>query len=115
MPAPSFVTVPVPVVIPVVDIPTSPAPPKVKLIFVAVIPPEMVFVPASALIRDAVFKVIAPDHELVPEMKRKAPSVEIPVPFSVNVSPTTAAPCNCKAAPEVTDVPEAEVPKPVAF
>ena len=94
VPSPSLVKVPVPVVIGSAIV-KFPAPPNDKANVPVIASPEdtsMVFVPASALILEAEPKVIKPAHEFVPDIKRRAPSVEIPVPFNVNASAPTAAP-----------------------
>ena len=107
-----MVTVPDPFVIPVVVIETSPAPPIDKFVLVPVIPPVILFVPASAFILAAADKVITPPQTFVPEIKRNAPSLEIPVPDRLKASAPTDAPCNCKAAPLATVTPPAVVPVP---
>ena len=77
--------------------------------------PERVKVPESEAMELLLPRVMAPEMELVPEMFRRAPPLEIPVPFKVRASaPTVIPPWISKAAPEVTLVPAAVVPKAVA-
>lgn len=114
VPAPSLVKVPD--VVPITPlIVVLPAPPTVNALAPEVAP-DNVNVPASEFIRVALPRVIAPLQLFVPLMFLKAPSVEIPVPFSVNASaPTEIPPWICNAAPPVTDTPPAVVPVAVAF
>ena len=93
-PGPSSVTPPVPVVIaPVTFI--LPLPPKDKLIVDPVIAPMLSVELASAFILAVDPNVIAPPQVLVklpvPTLL-KAPSLETPVPLSVNASAPTVIP-----------------------
>jgi hypothetical protein len=115
VPAPSFVKEPLPSANTPLAI-TLPAPPKLTPKSAELIPPLNVNTSASLLIRVALASVIAPPKLLLPIMLRNAPSLEIPVPFSVNPSePTAIPPCNCNAAPVETVVAPAVVPRAVAF
>ena len=82
---------------------------------VPVILPEIVFVPASAFILVAEPKVTAPAQEFVPDIKRNAPSEEIPVPESVKGFTPITAPCIWSAVPSETLTLPAVVPSAVAF
>ena len=116
IPVPSLIKVPlVEVLIPEVERVTFPDPPTVSANPDPVIPPVRVSVPESELIREAEPRVIAPEMELVPLIFRKAPPDEIPVPFNVRAStPTEILPWISRAAPLVTEVPAAVVPRAVA-
>ena len=115
MPAPSLVRVPV--VVPMTPLMTVlPAPPTVRPRPAPLILPETVSVPASELMRLAVTRATVPVQVLAPEMLRSAPSLEMPVPFKVRVSPVTVMLfCICSAAPAVTDAPPALVPSAELF
>ena len=116
VPEPSFVRAPaVEVLMPLVEIVVLALPPTVKANPVPVIPPVSVSVPLSELIRVAAPRVIAPLMELVPEMFRRAPALEMPVPLSVRASaPIEILPWTSREAPSVTLVPLVVEPNAVA-
>ena len=114
VPVPLTVRPPVPLTTPLN--PMLPAPVSVRRKPPLVNAPLKVSVPASDPIVAAEPSVIALLMLLVPLMLRSAPSLETPLPLSVNASaPTAMLPCICKAAPLLTVVPAAVVPSPVAF
>ena len=119
MPLPSLVSVPEPVVMVPATMPL-PVPPKVRFVLVPVMLLAAVLkvrLSASELISTPLEpNVTVPCQTLLPLMLRSAPSAEIPVPLSVSDSaPTVMLFWICKAAPEVTEVPAAVVPRAVAF
>ena len=84
IPAPSFVTVPAPVLIGVLTR-MLPAPPKVRFCASSMaVALFSVSVPESELMRTALPSVIAPANVLSFKTFRSAPPLETPVPFSVS-------------------------------
>src|SRR5258707_476730 len=96
---------------------TLAAPPTVNELPPAVMPPESVRVPESALLRQMIVaNVTAPDQVLLLAVLRKAPVVPlVPVPFRLIGSGTVRVPATWTAAPEATVVSPAAVPNALLF
>ena len=117
LPAPSLIKLLAPLI--TLLIVTSPTPPNVNPVVFAT-PPLMVNVPVpeaiSVLILEAAVVVITPDKVVAPLVLgiHMAP-LPTPVPLKENGSATVSVPTMFTAAPELTVVDPAAVPKAAAF